>query len=429
MGDGVTVVVHDVLAALSGNERALGAGRKLIVAVSGGCDSVALLHALVRLRARLGLDLHVASLDHGLRGADGRRDLEFVRALAERWSLPYTLGAAKVPELALERKIGIEEAARRARYAFLAQVAEEQGSERVLVGHHAGDQAETILMRVTRGTGIRGLGGMKIVSAMPDHSHILLIRPLLKVERADIEAYCLQHELPFRHDKSNDDLSYARNFLRHEVLRQLRRLNPRVTSALARLGAAAAVDDDFIAAQFEALVMPHTRVSADCWRIPKADFLALHPALQRRFLQRSFRVLAAQPATLPQALTLELIAWLRDAASGKRMDMGASLQLRIGYDDLCVSRKDLRPSATAYRLIPREADIEVDRKRPLFLNGISIKEAVGEQAAKSGVTLRLPVTVALRLRTRRSGDRFQSQGYGRAFAQTQRLDDRPQDSA
>lgn len=399
--------VQDAVAAALRQEGALGGERKLIVAVSGGCDSVALLHALLQLREGLGVALHVASLDHGIRGEAGRGDVEFVGALAEQWALPYTLGAADAPALSQARKIGIEEAARRARYAFLARVADEQGSDRVLVGHHADDQAETILMRMTRGTGIRGLSGMKMVSAMPDHAHIFLIRPLLKVHRAEIERYVRRHDLPYRHDKSNDDRAYARNFLRHEVMGRLRRLNPQITGALARLGEAAAADDDFIARQFEALVLPHTRVSAASWRIAKADFLALHPALQRRFLQRAYQALAEEPAALPGALTLELVAWLHDAASGKRRDMGAALQLQIGYDDFCVSRKDQRPSAAAYRLIPGDADIAIDRATPLELNGICIRLAPGAQA---GAALRLPDSVNLRLRARRKGDRFKPKG-------------------
>lgn len=402
--------VQDAIAAALRKEGALGAGRKLIVAVSGGCDSVVLLHALIQLREGLGRALHVASLDHGLRGEAGRRDVEFVGELAERWSLPCTLGAADVPRFSHESKIGIEEAARGARYAFLAGVANEQGSDRVLVGHHADDQAETIVMRMTRGTGIRGLGGMQIVSAMPDHSRIFLIRPLLQVQRAEIERYCRLHDLPFRHDESNDDRSIARNFLRHEVMGRLRRSNPQIAKALMRLGDAARVDDDFIARQFDAIVMPHARISSACWRISKADFLALHPALQRRFLHRAFQALADQPAFLSQALTLELVAWLHDAASGKRMDMGAALQLQICYGALCVSRKDQRPAAAAYRLIPAGADIEIDRETPLILNDISIQMASDAQAGQAGAALRLPEAVVLRLRTRRQGDRFKPKG-------------------
>ena len=286
------MVVQEAIVAAILKDRALADKRKAIVAVSGGCDSVALLHAMKDLRGRLGVELHVASLDHGIRGEAGRHDAEFVGGLSERWALPYTLGAADVPKLSREWNCGIEAAARRARYNFLARVAAEEASDCAVVGHHAGDQVETILMRMARGTGIRGLAGMQVVSAMPYHPHLRVLRPLLQVERAELESYCRQFDLPFRHDESNDDRSYTRNYLRHEVIGHLQRLNPQVTGALRRLGEAAAVDDNFIDSQFEALVMPLARVSADGWRISKADFLALHPALQRRFLQRSFRALA-----------------------------------------------------------------------------------------------------------------------------------------
>ena len=406
------MVVQEAIVAAILKERALTEKRKAIVAVSGGCDSVALLHAMKELRGRLGVELHVASLDHGIRGAAGRQDAEFVGGLCECWDLPYTLGAADVPKLSREWNCGIEAAARRARYNFLARVAAEEASDCAVVGHHAGDQVETILMRMARGTSVHGLAGMQVVSAMPYHPHLRVLRPLLQVERAELESYCRQFDLPFRHDESNDYRSYTRNYLRHEVIGQLQRLNPQVTRALRRLGEAAAVDDNFIGSQFEALVMPLARVSADGWRISKADFLALHPALQRRFLQRSFHTLAGPSASLPHALTLELVAWSRQAASGKRLDIGASLQLRIDYEDLCIERDDIQPSLGNYRLIPDGTEIDIDRAMSLSLNGLTIRVSSETATVPAGVGLRLPKTVMLTLRTRRSGDRFKPKGMG-----------------
>ena len=157
----------------------LAESQRAIVAVSGGCDSVALLHILLSIRRGLGLDLHVASLDHGIRGAEGQADLNFVRELAAGWDLPVIADQVDVPELAREWGVGFEAAARRARYDFLARAAKQAGSDCVFVGHHADDQAETILMRIVRGSGIRGLRGMRTASPMPFHPEITLIRPLL----------------------------------------------------------------------------------------------------------------------------------------------------------------------------------------------------------------------------------------------------------
>ncbi len=132
-------------------------GGVLVVGVSGGADSLALLHALAALRKRLGITVVSATLDHGLRGDAGAADVAHVAALAEAWRVPVVVGSADVATLAAAQQMGIEEAARKARYAFLATTAHEHGADRVAVGHHAGDQAETVLMHLLRGAGIDGL--------------------------------------------------------------------------------------------------------------------------------------------------------------------------------------------------------------------------------------------------------------------------------
>lgn len=388
---------------------AFAGGGLVIVAVSGGCDSVALLHVLQQLRAHLGITLRIASLNHSLRGDEGRRDLAFVVDLAERWQIPYTAGEADVPQLSRDWGIGIEEAARRARYNFLAQVASGAGAERVAVGHHAGDQAETLLMRLARGTGIRGLRGMRSAGPMPYHPQLHLIRPLLTVSRAQLEAYCRLHSLPFRHDESNDDRSYARNYVRHTLMDLLRQLNPDVTGALGRLAEAAATDEDFIESQFEATVLPYVQVSSDRWRINRERLFALHPALQRRFLQRSFQMLARSPTSLAHTMTLALLQWARKAQTGKLRQLGASIQMRVSYEDLIIECDQVAPDRNGYRLLPGDWDIAIEREAPMHNYGMTIRLTL-DAAPTSGISLNLPADLPLRLRTRRPGDRFKPKG-------------------
>ena len=176
--------------------------------------------------------------------------------LASRWRLPYTVDHADVARLSAEWGIGIEAAARRARYAFLARVAREQGSQCVAVGHHALDQAETMLMNIARGSGISGLRGMQIVAEMPNHQDIRLIRPLLRISKDELGTYCHEHNLTYRVDETNADIGYSRNFVRHEALSRLTRLNPELLSAFERLSESAAVHEEFMAASFEATVTP-----------------------------------------------------------------------------------------------------------------------------------------------------------------------------
>ncbi len=390
---------------------ALVGSKKLIVGVSGGCDSVALLHMMKRLRSSLGIDLHVASLNHGIRGDAGQADLDFVGELAGRWQLPSTLSQADVPRLARELGIGIEAAARRARYDFLAQVAAAQSSDCVAVGHHALDQAETILMHIVRGSGQQGLQGMPPVSDLPGHPGIRLIRPLLTITRLQLEAYCAKHELPFRHDSSNEDRAYSRNFLRHEVISRLQGLNPAVIAALTRLGESVAVDEDFMELYFETQVQSLLKTTDDHWSMSKQDFFALHPAMQRRFLRAGFQRLTGSPSTLQHGVTRELLDWLPQASVGGRRHLGASLQLRIGYGAIFIERIGCETNIHNFRVIPSDSDIRIETEAPYSQHGIKICTLSQDfEEEPKGTRLLLPLPAQLRLRTRRPGDRFKPKG-------------------
>ncbi|MBZ0278007.1 MAG: tRNA lysidine(34) synthetase TilS, partial [Anaerolineae bacterium] len=216
----------------------------IVVAVSGGADSLALLHLLRDIRKRLRCDLHVATLDHGLRGEAGAADARFVAETAASWGLPVTVGQVSVPALMSQTGQGLEAAARRARYAFLAQTAQTTGAAVIASAHHADDQAETILLHLLRGAGLNGLRGMAYRAPVPGYPHLTLIRPLLNVTRTEIDSYCREHGLVPREDASNQDVAMLRNRIRAEVLPRLRTINPQIAQALISLADNAAVDQD-----------------------------------------------------------------------------------------------------------------------------------------------------------------------------------------
>ena len=391
---------------------ALAGSSTLVVAVSGGCDSVALLHILLALRERLDLSLHVASLDHGIRGAAGQRDVDFVSGLAERWQLPCTTALVDVPALAGEWGKGLEAAARRARYDFLARVAQRVGCNCVAVGHHANDQSETVLMHIIRGSGARGLGGMRAVSPMPFHPSITLLRPLLSQSRDQLEAYCAAHDLSYLHDKTNEDRSYTRNYLRHEVLVRLTRLNPDLLGAFGRLAESAAVDEDFFDDMLDSLLLSIVEKTDSAWRMDRQDFRALHPALQRRLLRRAYHELAGESASLSYRLTLDVVAWTQHARVGKMRELGDLVELYIDYDDMWIRRKGSHLSAEGHRLIPRETDEQITTSTPFARHGLRVSIAEATTLPDSGASLRLKTGCEVRLRTRRPGDRFRPRGMG-----------------
>lgn len=210
----------------------------VLLAVSGGADSTALLRAMVVLKTGGPGSLAVAHYNHGLRGADSEADEAFVVALCRELGVPCQVGRAPQDRLATECPDGLESAARQARYDFLRRAADRLGARYVVTAHTADDQAETILHRILRGTGIAGLSG--IARARPLGEAATLIRPLLGFRRADLETYLDDLGQPFRDDASNREVRFTRNRIRHELLPLLAdRYNPGVVDALLRLGALA----------------------------------------------------------------------------------------------------------------------------------------------------------------------------------------------
>lgn len=214
----------------------------LVVGVSGGPDSLALLHYL----RGAGYPLLVASFNHHLR-PESDADVAHVRKIAEGLGLPFVTDSADVAAHAAAYGLSIEEAARELRYRFLFRAAREAGAGAVAVGHTADDQAETVLMHFLRGAGLSGLKGMPPHILLPVFdAEILLVRPLLGWTRAQTEAYCRQHNLPYLTDSSNADTAYFRNRLRHELLPHLEAYNPQIRQTLAKSALALQGDYDLL---------------------------------------------------------------------------------------------------------------------------------------------------------------------------------------
>ena len=210
---------------------------RVVVAVSGGADSVALLLALDELlkTGRVAVRLTVAHLDHGLRGKQGAEDARWVMELAGEIGVEVKMGRASVKKLAADVGDNLEQAARRARYEFLAEVAEECGARVVLTGHTLDDQAETVLLRLLRGSGAEGLSGMEPVRELVTGKDVMLARPLLRwARRAETEKYCRERGVEFRMDEMNEDEGFARVRVRRRLLPLMESFNPRVAESLAR---------------------------------------------------------------------------------------------------------------------------------------------------------------------------------------------------
>ena len=214
----------------------------VVVGVSGGSDSLGLLHLLIKS----GLRLIPAHLDHQLREVSGKQANQ-LNELLDSWGLNLVTAQADVPTYARENKLGIEEAARNCRYKFLFGVAKDNCAQAILTGHHQDDQVETVLMHFLRGSGINGLTGMQQVVYLPEFSaSIPLWRPMLGVSKAEIQHYCLENQIFPIEDESNLDVGYFRNQLRHEVIPWLASVRPGFAKTVARNARAISLDRNLL---------------------------------------------------------------------------------------------------------------------------------------------------------------------------------------
>ncbi len=422
-------------------------GARVLVAVSGGADSLALLDVLHALAPSRGWTLHIATLDHGIRGPASAADADFVRAEASRRGLPVTVGRADVPELAARSGLGLEEAARCARYTFLLRLARHTGADAIALGHTQDDQAETVLMRLIRGAGVRGLSGMRPVARLSPQ-HVLdgapltfepplagdpvapagwprLVRPLLDASRADVEAYCAARGLTPRHDATKVEPTYQRNRVRHEVLPLLAALTPAIRATLARTADALRADADWLDRAGEAaLARVLVAGPPGMLTLDRGAWAGLDVAEQRRVLRLA--VLRLRP-------DLRDLSWvhvedaLRVAGSGRvgaQATLPRGLALRVTYEALVIGEADALADAPtdAPALPPGQDPIPLDlapvarltfgawtfEARPLTPGD----DPDALHADPLAAVLCVPAGAPLALRTRRTGDRFAPRGMG-----------------
>ena len=309
----------------------------LLIAVSGGADSICLCECVAQLSATLPITASVAHFNHQLRGHDSDEDAEFVQAFATARGLPLQIGHGDVAAHAQRERVSIEVAARHLRYAFLAQTAQAYDAKHILLAHHADDQAETILLRLIRGTGIAGLQGMRLISPLPistpQTQHLRLLRPLLRVSRADIEVFCNEHHLDYRHDSSNDDPHHLRNRVRHELMPLLCQFNPGIRTVLTNLAETAAEDSDIVAAAthiaYAQLQLPVDEASPQFNRLA---WQQLSMGLQRATLREGVRQIKGDVIHLKFAAIEEARIVLNSSARHGEIALLSDVRLVISGD-------------------------------------------------------------------------------------------------
>ncbi len=307
-------------------------GKKLLVAVSGGPDSVCLLHILVKLQEELKAKLHVAHLNHQLRGAESEADADYVSDLAHQWGVPATIERRDVKGYQARQRLSLEEAAREVRYSFLTQVAGAIGANRVAVGHTKDDHIETILMHLIRGAGTRGLRGLQPYTEWKSKTgSLIIIRPLLEISHQETEDYCRHHRLAPRLDASNLSLSPLRNRIRQQLLPLLKSYNPRVAEALLRTGRIASDDIDFLDREIARLWDEVAQQRGETIILDKERFDQLPPTLQRYLLRASVEKLLGSAKDIEMRHIEEMMSALAKPA-GKRLSLPGGLIFSIEYN-------------------------------------------------------------------------------------------------
>lgn len=294
---------------------------------------MAMLHILHSLRERLSLDLHVAHLNHMMRGQDAEEDAAFVRDTCRAMGIPCKVGRVDVPAIAEKEKLSPEEAARKARYEFLFCTAGEIGAEKIAVAHHGDDQAETLIMHLLNGTGTVGLGGIKPKSGR-------IVRPLLEFRRSEIEEYCRNNGIRFREDISNEDPAFFRNKIRHYLMPILEEYNPNIVEALMRTAEIIQAENDYIETETALAFKKAAKSSENKISVDPLEFEHLHEAVQRRLVRTIYRVVSGGEASLEFIHVEKARRFILSGGTGKKIELPKNILVEKGYQGVSFFERD-----------------------------------------------------------------------------------------
>ena len=259
-------------------------GDKIVVGLSGGPDSVCLLHILSRLKDKFDLEIYAAHLNHQIRGIEAQKDAFYISNLCEEMGITFFIKSINVPEYCEKNGVSIEEGARKLRYEMFYEVKNNTRANKIAIGHNLNDQAETILMRIMRGTGLQGLKGIEYIRDG------VIIRPILDIERSDIEKYCEQNNLNPRIDKTNLESIYTRNKIRLELIPYMKdNFNSNIIESISRMGNSLRSDNDYI--ENEALIKfkEVSNINDDSVEINLSSYINLHNSIKVRILRNSIK--------------------------------------------------------------------------------------------------------------------------------------------
>ncbi|KXG74526.1 tRNA(Ile)-lysidine synthase [Fervidicola ferrireducens] len=383
-------------------------GDRVLVGVSGGPDSVCLLHLLLRFKDEFGVNLAVAHLNHSFRGREADEDEAFVKDLARKWDLPFYAEKIDVPAYIRETGLSPEDAARRVRYAFFERVREKIKASRIALAHNSNDREETILMNIFRGSGIEGLVGIEPVR---DH----YIRPLIEVERDAIEEYLRKEGIPYRIDSTNLQTIYFRNKIRLELIPLIKRdYCPHLSAALKRLSEIASLDVSFLEElSREAYSNTAKRVPGGVM-INLEKFGEMHDSLKFRVVRKAVEEILGNLQDFEYRHAKMLVEFIKEKPTGSKLNLPHGLVGEKSYEYFYIYGKAPPEAKSFYYELPVPGEVEIPEA------GAVIAARIAE--VKEGFSLKKSPNLAyldydrikdqLAVRNRRPGDRFIPFGSG-----------------
>ncbi|WP_427339292.1 tRNA lysidine(34) synthetase TilS [Caloranaerobacter sp. DY30410] len=321
-------------------------GDNILVGVSGGPDSMALLYVLREAKEKIDFKLYVAHVNHGVRGKEADEDEEFVRKVSDELGIPFYSIKVDMSKYAKENKLSEEEAGREIRYNFFRQVLSQLGNGKIAVAHNKNDQAETLVMRFIRGTGLDGLKGM-------DYKNGDIIRPLLDVSRDEIEKYIKENNIEVRIDKTNFKPIYSRNKIRLELIPFIKEnFNKNFIDTIYRTSRLMAIDSDFLKKyaleKYEQMIHKETKNKII---INTEKFSKQHDSIKSRILRIAIEKLLGHIKGIEEKHIYDAINLVFNNNTGKRINLPKNIQISIGYGYFTVEKIDLKDEITNYEYI------------------------------------------------------------------------------
>ena len=311
-------------------------GDKIVVGLSGGPDSVCLLHILSRLKDKLDLEIYAAHLNHQIRGIEAQKDAFYISKLCEEMGITFFIKSINVPEYCEKNGVSIEEGARKLRYEMFYEIKNNTRANKIAIGHNLNDQAETILMRMMRGTGLQGLKGIEYIRDG------VIIRPILDIERNDIEEYCKQNKLNPRIDKTNLESIYTRNKIRLELIPYMKdNFNSNIIESIVRMGNSLRSDNDYIESEALIKFKEVSNINSDSVELNLKSYINLHNSMKVRILRNSIKHILGDTNFIDQRHIDDIIELEDESKIDKVINLPRGIYVYRKKDSIILTNKEI----------------------------------------------------------------------------------------